>query len=82
MSGVSPERLSPKAVGALSHRLGNSALLELMTLRGPSQDRESCPVPGPLPEMDAAVLEEGEPDLIPAVDFAGLPPLETAAGPV
>ena len=77
---VSPDRLSPEAVLALSHRMGNSGLSALIARRGPPPDRTFCPVPGPLPKMDAAVLGEGRAELIPPVDFAGLPTLEAGAG--
>ena len=80
LTGVSPDRLSPEAVLALSHRMGNSTLAELITRRGPPLDQASCPVPGPLPDMDAAVLGEGPAGLISPVDFAGLPSLEAGAG--
>ena len=80
LSGVSPERLSPEAVLALSHRMGNSALSELAARREGPADLMPCPVPGSMPEMKAAVLGEGSPDLIAPVDFAGLPPLEAGSG--
>jgi len=81
LSGASPDRLSPDGLLALSHSLGNSVLLDLITGRGRPPERETCPVPGPLPEMEAAVLDEGEPELIPPVEFAGLPHIEAALGP-
>lgn len=81
MSGVSPERLSPEAVLALSHRMGNSALAETIARReAGAADLTSVPVPSPLQDMEAAPLSEGTAELISPVDFAGLPALETGAG--
>ncbi len=80
LNGVTPDRLSPEAVLALSHRMGNSALSELTARREGPADLMPCPVPGSMPEMKAAVLGEGSPDLIAPVDFAGLPPLEAGSG--
>ena len=81
LSGVSPERLSPEAVLALSHRMGNSALAEMSSRREEgAADLMSCPTPSPLQDMDAAVLGEGGAELIAPVDFAGLPSLEAGAG--
>ena len=81
MSGVPPDRLSAEAVLALSGVVGNSALLEMISRQQPLSLRETCPMPPPLPVMEGAILEAGSPDLMAPVDFAALPPLETAPGP-
>lgn len=82
LAGASPDRLSPAAMLALSHTMGNSALLDLISRTGQGADLTSPPPsPGPLPDMAPAVLGEGAPDLIDPVDFAGLPSLEAGAGP-
>ena len=77
---MSLDRLSPEAVLALSGTMGNSALAELIAGRERPADRTFCPTPAPLPDMDAAVLGEGDAGLTAPVDFAALPPLEAGAG--
>ena len=82
LAGASPDRLSPEAVLALSHQMGNSAPLEMLSRQKQPAAREVLPLPGPLPDMEPAVLGEGGAELIPPVDFSALPPLELSAGPV
>ena len=81
LSGVSPDRLSPEAVLALSRRMGNSALAEAIAGSRRAPEPVDCPTPPPLPDMRAASLGDGPADLIAPVDFSGLTPLETGAGP-
>ena len=64
LAGAGPDRLSPEAVLALSHTVGNSAMLEMVSRRGPPLDRDTVPIPGPIPEMKPAVLSEGSPELM------------------
>ena len=81
LAGVSPDRMSPEAVLALSHTMGNSALAEMAARQNRnSLDLVSAPVPGPFPDFAPAVLGEGPADLIAPVDFAGLAPLEAGPG--
>ncbi len=81
LAGVSPDRISPEAVLALSHTMGNGALAEMISRQRQNRaDLVSVPVPGPMPDMAPAVLGEAAPDLIAPVDFAGLPPLEAGPG--
>lgn len=80
LAGVSLDRLSPETVLALSHRIGNSAVAEMIARRTRGSELGACPVPAPLPEMEGAELSRGPAGLIAPVDFAGLPPL-AGAGP-
>ena len=81
LAGVSPDRMSPEAMLALSHTMGNSALAEMISRQSRNRlDLVSAPVPGPLPDMAPAVLGDGAADLIAPVSFSGLPSLEAGPG--
>jgi hypothetical protein len=79
LAGGSREQLPAEGMLALSHTLGNGALLELLALRPAGPETEGMPLPdapcltGPLPAPG------GAPQWAAAPDFGGMAPMPASA---
>ena len=79
LSGGSWDRLPENGMLALSHRMGNGALLEVLANRGGGPERETAALP-PGPCLTQPVeWGAGAPVLSDAPDFASFSPLGPAA---
>ena len=82
LSGATLDRLAPQAVLGLSHEIGNSALLGILSRQPAAPLTEAPPLPGPMPALEPAALEPGRAPLITPIDFSGLAPLDSGAAPM
>ena len=81
LNGGSREQLSAEGMLALSHRMGNDALLSVLTLRSSGPDTESSPLPDGPCLTAPGEWSTGEPLLAEAPDFGGFTSV-TAAAPM
>ena len=79
LSGGSWEQLPSEGVLALSHGLGNSALLEVVALRQKGPEAESARLPGGESLTGPMDAPGGAPLTAPAPDFGALSPLGALA---
>ena len=82
LSGAGLDRLAPQAVLGLSHEIGNSALLEILSRQPAVGLLEAPPKLGPMPDLEPAALDPGRALLISPIDFSGLAPLDSGAAPM
>lgn len=77
LAGVSPEQLSVEQLLALSQRIGNSAVLELISLHGVRADAAPWTAPAGEPQTAPAEWSGGAAEFTPAPEFSSLAPLQT-----